>query len=462
MALSRSLGWDSLIEKKYNLKSVLGDGSYGKVILATAKDSEDANNNNANRIINLRKDHDHYFAIKGMKDIMDHVMDAKTAYREIHILRRLVHPNIVSLKEVILPRLHNIPENERETVINSLRSSCIHELHHGKIDYLKNLGPLFLVFECVETDLRKIIESDQYMTKAHIRFILYQILCGIKFIHSANVIHRDLKPANILINCENCTIKVADFGLSRVVGTEVIERRTVTDHPLVLPQDAAMHRSASDSEDNIEETVFEIEKPVFQRSLTTHVVTRWYRSPEVILKLPYSSAVDVWSLGCIFAELLLMIRENCPGGKSGRKALFPGRSCPSLSPNSRSFAPAAAAADQLSTIFKVIGSPSDDDLHGLDGETIEHIKNMAKFEPKDPKLLFPNIDDDEQNLLLAMLKFNASDRITVDQALNHPYFAKIKKSESEITCETPMDISIEAIEEDKEHLFDSLVKEILS
>jgi serine/threonine protein kinase len=108
----------------------------------------------------------------------------------MHILKRLNHPNIVSLKEILVPNLHLIPIDERKLKLSELRSKCFHELNQGKKDFLKSFGHLYLVFEFVETDLRKIIESDQFMTKAHIRFILYQILRAIKYVHTANVIHR--------------------------------------------------------------------------------------------------------------------------------------------------------------------------------------------------------------------------------------------------------------------------------
>ena len=87
------------------------------------------------------------------------------------------------------------------------------------------LGHLYLVFDFMDTDLSKIIRSNQYMTTGHVQFILYQILLGLKYVHSAHVIHRDLKPANILVSCVDCSVKIADFGLSRVVGPEVVAKQ---------------------------------------------------------------------------------------------------------------------------------------------------------------------------------------------------------------------------------------------
>ena len=183
MISTRTLNWNSLIDEKYVIRQILGSGSFGKVILATDKTI-------GAKTINIRNDQKDFVAIKGMTDIFDYITDAKTAYREMHILKRLNHPNIVSLKEILVPNLHLIPIDERILKLSELRSKCFHELNQGKKDFLKSLGHLYLVFEFVETDLRKIIESDQFMTKAHIRFILYQILRAIKYVHTANVIHR--------------------------------------------------------------------------------------------------------------------------------------------------------------------------------------------------------------------------------------------------------------------------------
>lgn len=120
--------------------------------------------------------------------------------------------------------------------------------------------------------IHKIISFQYYqkeLTDEHIQYFIYQILRGILYIHSANVIHRDLKPNNILLN-KNCDLKICDFGLAR--GFE--------------------------NEDEFK---------------TEYVVTRWYRAPEVILNASaYTKALDIWSIGCIFAELL------------GRTPLFPG------------------------------------------------------------------------------------------------------------------------------------------
>ena len=141
-----------------------------------------------------------------MKHIFDEPTDAKRAYREIHILRHLKHPSIVALFDVISTSI----DEKYLNLYNTMSSE-------GKIPIPKNLGDLYLVFEFVDTDLSKIIKSNQFLSAEHISYILYQILDGLKYIHRTNVIHRDLKPANILISCNDCTVKIADFGLSRMI-----------------------------------------------------------------------------------------------------------------------------------------------------------------------------------------------------------------------------------------------------
>lgn len=126
------------------------------------------------------------------------------------------------------------------------------------------LSKLFKTWGIVVQNLTKFFGVDYAM-----QYFLYQILRGLKYIHTASVLHRDLKPSNLLLNA-NCDLKICDFGLARTTS----------------------------------ETDF----------MTEYVVTRWYRAPELLLNSSeYTAAIDVWSVGCIFMELM------------DRKPLFPGR-----------------------------------------------------------------------------------------------------------------------------------------
>ena len=126
----------------------------------------------------------------------------------------------------------------------------------------------------METDMHRVIRT-QDLSDDHCQYFIYQTLRALKAMHSANVLHRDLKPSNLLLNA-NCDLKVCDFGLAR---------------------------SAASTEDN-------------SGFMTEYVATRWYRAPEIMLTFKeYTKAIDVWSVGCILAEML------------NGKPLFPGKDC---------------------------------------------------------------------------------------------------------------------------------------
>lgn len=133
------------------------------------------------------------------------------------------------------------------------------------------LGDLYLVCELMETDLNRVIRSQQQLLTEHVQYFIYQVLRAFKFLHSAKIIHRDLKPSNILLN-ESCDLMICDFGLSR----------------------------------NLSDACGE--------NLTEYVVTRYYRAPEIMLSSnEYDSKVDLWSAGCTLGEVM-----------SG-KIMFPGQ-----------------------------------------------------------------------------------------------------------------------------------------
>lgn len=161
-----------------------------------------------------------------------------------------------------------------------------------------------------------------------------------------------------------------------------------------------------------------------KRQLTKHVVTRWYRAPELILLQNYSSAVDVWSLGCIFAELLSMQKESVPQYQD-RLPIFPGRSCFPLSsdlPSSYS-----DKLDQLNVICSVIGTPSAEDMQAL-GSVTQYVKMLKPQPPKSLRDMYVGASESALELLQRMLHFNPAKRITVEEALKHEYIASMPKS----------------------------------
>lgn len=189
-----------------------------------------------------------------------------------------------------------------------------------------------------------------------------------------------------------------------------------------------------------------------KRELTGHVVTRWYRPPEIILlEKDYGAAIDMWSIGCIFAELLGMMKESAPTYLD-RKPLFPGKSCFPLSPDKnpkeeRKGFP-FSKNDQMAVIFEVIGTPNEEDKSFVtDTKALEYLDAFPQKPKADFSKIYPGAGDDALDLLGRMLLFNPFFRISVDEALNHPFFKRVRKSEKEVNSKKEI-----AIEFEKEHL----------
>ncbi|CAM9339477.1 unnamed protein product [Chrysoparadoxa australica] len=384
---------------RYTVVRLLGSGSYGEV-------AEALDNQNGGRV-----------AIKRIVNVFDQEVDARRIYREMHILRKLNSKEVMHLLDVPAPK-----------------------------DYA-NFKDLYLVCEFVDTDLYKLILSPQYLSNAHIQTFLYQILVGLKHIHAAHVIHRDIKPANILLN-EDCTVKICDFGLSRVVRL-LLPLRLIPSHSLLIsclplprlglppmldqpaPTPTAPARLLFLTSSSSDEGEQERAPKKLRRQLTKHVVTRWYRAPELILLQDYTNAVDVWSLGCILAELLSMQRESVPKYQD-RLPLFPGKSCFPLSADMPTTY--ADKLDQLNVIFGVIGTPPEEDVAAL-GEVRQYLEKLKPKQPRDLRQLYPGADQSALELLQGMLQFNPSKRITVEEALNSKYLSSVRRP----SCETITD-----------------------
>lgn len=177
--------------------------------------------------------------------------------------------------------------------------------------------------------------------------------------------------------------------------------------------------------------------PCLQRELTGHVATRWYRAPEVILlEKIYTSAVDIWSAGCVFAELLQMLQEVEPD-YTKRHPLFPGSSCYPLSP---SHEPTINIADnpvspyeQLNLICKTLGSPNKEELKFLNDErATEYVEGFPKYRKQELGKMFRAVDPRALDLMEKMLAFNPYYRITAKDALRHKYFAEVRDKRQEI------------------------------
>jgi mitogen-activated protein kinase 1/3 len=158
----------------------------------------------------------------------------------------------------------------------------------------QDFSSLFLIMDYMPFDLKNLLAKKNIMlSEDHILVILYNILCGINFLHSANIMHRDIKPSNILINT-HCHIKICDFGMARSIKGQHSDQ----DKPISKRKTTEGDNETPNKDDN------NLGKPKKVRKMSQAIMTRWYRAPEVILIEKYNSKVDIWSTGCIFAEAL--------------------------------------------------------------------------------------------------------------------------------------------------------------
>ncbi|NWW04283.1 MK14 kinase, partial [Oreocharis arfaki] len=166
-------------------------------------------------------------AVKKLSRPFQSIIHAKRTYRELRLLKHMKHENV-----------------------SWGRGDCF-------TAHVFDFVHRYLVTHLMGADLNNIVKC-QKLTDDHVQFLIYQILRGLKYIHSADIIHRDLKPSNLAVN-EDCELKILDFGLARHTDDE----------------------------------------------MTGYVATRWYRAPEIMLNwMHYNQTVDIWSVGCIMAELL--------------------------------------------------------------------------------------------------------------------------------------------------------------
>ena len=332
------------IDEKYVPIKPIGKGAYG--VVCSAKDSETGEK----------------VAIKKIANAFDNVTDARRTLREIKLLRRLQHENIVLLKDIMKP------------------------------PSASDFNDVYLVYELMDTDLHQIVRSSQGLSDEHTQYFLYQILRGLKYVHTAKVMHRDLKPSNLLLNA-NCDLKICDFGLAR-----------------------------TDAERGF---------------MTEYVVTRWYRAPELLLSCEdYSASIDIWSVGCILAEIL------------GRKALFPGKDY----------------IHQMRLIVEVLGTPKVEDLVFIQSQkAVAYIKSLPYSPPARFDTMYPDANPDAVDLLYKMLEFNPKKRITVEQALEHPYLANLHDPSVEPASEpAPYEFSFEDEELEENQLRAKVWEEMLA
>ncbi|KAG8184590.1 hypothetical protein JTE90_005204 [Oedothorax gibbosus] len=312
-------------------------------------------------------------AIKKLSRPFQNVTHAKRAYREFKLMKLVNHKNIIGLLNAFTPQ-----------------------------KTMEEFQDVYLVMELMDANLCQVIQMD--LDHERMSYLLYQMLCGIKHLHSAGIIHRDLKPSNIVVRGD-CTLKILDFGLARTAGGGA---------PFMM---------------------------------TPYVVTRYYRAPEVILGMGYKDNVDIWSVGCIMGE---MIRGT---------VLFPGTD----------------HIDQWNKIIEQLGTPSAEFLRRLQPTVRNYVENRPRyagyaFDRLFPDALFPADSSEHsrlkacqaRDLLSRMLVVDPERRISVEEALLHPY-ARVWYDEGEVNAPAPgpYDHSVDEREHTVEQWKELIYQEVL-
>ncbi|KAL7985232.1 hypothetical protein Chor_003802 [Crotalus horridus] len=350
------------LPRRYTAIIPVGSGAYGSVCSAIDKKTGDK------------------VAIKKLCRPFQSEIFAKRAYRELTLLKHMQHENVSNYFSA-----SNISRHESSILLKFMEVG--HRVINKRERHCCQQGfQSYLVMPYMQTDLQKIMGHQ--FSEEKIQYLIYQVLKGLKYIHSAGIIHRDLKPGNLAVN-EDCELKILDFGLARHTDTE----------------------------------------------MTGYVVTRWYRAPEVILNwMHYNQTVDIWSVGCIMAEMLT------------GKTLFKGKDY----------------LDQLTQILKVTGNPGEEFVQKLEDKAAKHyIQTLPKIPKMDLSLLLPKASPLAVDLLDKMLQLDVEKRLTATQALAHSYFDPFRDVEEETEAQHSYDDSIGStklsINEWRRHIYSEIL-----
>jgi mitogen-activated protein kinase 1/3 len=433
------------VGERYELLKVIGEGSFSVVCLARDKRSGDGQGQCGQSLV----------AVKKIRDVFVHKVNAKNVIREVYIQRRLRHPNVVELLDLFMMPS---PTGRWKMVGGKLVTDSV---------------DLYLVMEYI--DGGDLFHLAAQLNEQEVKNIMDQLLLATQFLHSCGIIHRDIKSANILIKTDPSTggvsVKLGDFGCARSSNSQVTMERNSSYGNLkdeeqqqegkVMKMTPPNKMQRSLSSDEGDQTVEDTKqdrgadfgvaansnsngnRPKPRRAselntmMTTAVATPCYRAPEVVMSLEsYNSSIDVWSIGCIFAELLARLLSQLKGfcrnvrvvplfNLTGQPRLYSGV-------NWEDGEGATMAHRELSTVFDVIGTPPWAQVERISDSRWK--KFLQCLPGHAPKLMrrFPGLGEVFLDLLKRMLAFDPSSRCSTTEALSHEYFSEITKMNQDI------------------------------
>eukprot|EP00347_Sterkiella_histriomuscorum_P003244 403365038 len=460
--------WD--VGKDYEVKKQIGQGSYGNVSEA------------------IHKETGQKVAIKKLLNLFQDEVDTKRLLREIQILRRLKNDNIIKLYDIIEPTdpkrfntLFLVLEYAQSDLKKMLKSTMfLTELHIQTIMYNLLVGLKFMhEAKIIHRDIKpgnilinkdcsikicdfglsrsihdiistKSLIQESLKTDKNLQEFFSQKIQKIQSQTSVNKQLANLEPLPFITQSSSNQTQFSQNIDTQSQNAMQIDPKTPihdddymnfegqspqTPTKIYVDQAFAFQIKCREKRKDLCSLLTETRdvRKNMKRQLTGHVVTRWYRAPELILlEKDYGEAIDVWAIGCIFAELLTMMKENVPV-QADRKPLFPGKSCFPLSPdknpgpvklNSKGFK--INDGDQLNVIFDVIGTPSEEDLAFVtDQKALDYLQSFQEKPMTDLQKLFPGVGELAIDFLHKMLVFNPFLRPSIQQCIEHPYLDKL-------------------------------------
>ena len=409
------------LDSKFDFIRAVGHGAYGVVI--------SCHDNALNTDV----------AVKKIPRAFDDLVDAKRILREIMLLSHLSHENIMGIIDIqvrctvhrarrmdrpLLPRLAAAPAQAAAPSDAAATTSA--PAQDGKRARVSTSRPhrhapsrtsplpptprasqpsptyalyrdVYIITELMQTDLHRVIYSRQDLSDDHVQYFIYQLLRGLKFLHSASILHRDIKPSNLLINA-NCDLKICDFGLARGV-----EQRDTAAAPL-----------------------------------TEYVVTRWYRAPEIMLsEAGYSEGVDNWAAGCVLGELL------------GRTPLFAGEDYLNQLQKIIEVKGTPSEAEMATLVPRSTSS-----------QAMKFVESLGSRVAQPWSAVLPSATPLAVEFLDALLKYDPSARLDAAGGLAHPYLVALHSADDEPECDSPFVFELEQSKLSREQLKELVYKQM--